>query len=638
MHSTLKASAALALLISHTPAYAQEAFDLGEIVLSATAIPLEKKRTGSSVEILGDGGGVGQNADLLFKASLQRLPGVSAQQNGPSGTAATVAVRGIQERYTAVYVDGIKVNDPSSTSGQYANFGGFIVGGIKRAEVLKGSQSALHGSAAVAGVINVYTLPDFDSPEGTKQNTEVSFGSYNTASASYGFTKRTGDLSTALSLSHAKSDGFSAADENNGNVEPDGFESTRLSFGLGYQVSDYVRVGFTGFVLDGKSEYDEALRSGGYADGTVGDETGARRETGIRVFTEIDNGGIWQHEFSVSYFNVDRSQVSLTTAPDSYSPSADSYEGERRRFDWQSNASFSQKLRLSFGADFEKVVSTSSALPGGSAGTSNYGFFTEAAYSPSDILDVVGTVRSDDNSQFGSKTTARLALSYRPNEALTLRGALSNGFRAPVASELYSEYPDDDYFGNPNLKPEESVSVELGFDYDVSDNTLINATVFRNNIDNLVQYSPCPSNPDWSCLIGTFSTVENTPGISSYRGAEFGVQHSFSDRASMNLAYTYLDAKTAAGARLPRVARHELFLGADVLLSDRLSSQLGVTHVAGRKDMTDYTVVDLGFGYELSSDVSASLSLHNLFNEQYQTVTGFGTSDRALYFGVRASF
>ena len=54
--------------------------------------------------------------------------------------------------------------------------------------------------------------------------------------------------------------------------------------------------------------------------------------------------------------------------------------------------------------------------------------------------------------------------------------------------------------------------------------------------------------------------------------------------------------------------------------------------------MTDYTVVDLGFGYELSSDVSASLSLHNLFNEQYQTVNGFGTSDRALYFGVRASF
>ena len=649
MHSTLKAPAALALLISHTPAYAQEAFDLGEIVLSATAIPLEKKRLGSSVEILGDGVNVGQNADLLLQSSLQRLPGVSAQQNGPAGTAATVSVRGIQERYTAIYIDGMKVNDPSSTSGQYANFGGFLVGGVNRVEILKGSQSALHGSSAVAGVINVYTLPDLDGPEGTKQNAEVTFGSYGTASATYGFTQRTGDLSMALSLTHAQSDGFSAGDENNGNVEPDGFESTRLSFGLAYQASDSVRVDLTAFTSDNKSEFDEGAGSGFSFDGTPGDETGERRETGVRVFTEIDNGGAWQHELSMSLFNVDRSQASLTTAPSSFGGFTNSFEGERRRLDWQSNGRVNEQLSLSFGADVEKVISKSSSIPGGQADTENYGVFAEAVYSPSDMLDVIGTIRHEDNSQFGNKTTGKLALSYRPNEALTLRGVAATGFRAPVPSELYSAFPSSEYFGNPNLKPEESLSVEVGADYDVSEATRIGATIFKNEIDNLVQYAPCPytdpANFDFSCQTGTFSTVENTPGTSSYRGVEFSLQHSFSDRASMSLAYTYLDAKTAAGARLPRVARHELFLGADIALSDRLSSQLGVTHVAGRPDSTspaqampDYTVVDLSFEYDLSSDVSASLALHNLFDEQYQTVAGYGTSDRAIFFGVRASF
>ena len=653
MHSTLKASAALALLISHTPAYAQEAFDLGEIVLSATAIPLEKKRLGSSVEILGDGVNVGQNADLLLQSSLQRLPGVSAQQNGPAGTAATVSVRGIQERYTAIYIDGMKVNDPSSTSGQYANFGGFLVGGVNRVEILKGSQSALHGSSAVAGVINVYTLPDLDGPEGTKQNAEVTFGSYGTASATYGFTQRTGDLSMALSLTHAQSDGFSAGDENNGNVEPDGFESTRLSFGLAYQASESVRVGLTAFTSDNKSEFDERNTSG-FVDGTLGDETGARRETGVRVFTEIYNGGAWQHELSMSLFNVDRSQASLTVA--SGDPFDYSYKGERRRVDWQSNARVNEHLNVSFGADFEEVIAKSSGIPGGKADTNNYGVFAEAVYSPSDILDVIGTLRNEDNSQFGNKTTGKLAFSYRPNAAITLRGAAATGFRAPVPSELYDEYPDDDYpyLGNSNLKPEESVSVEVGVDYELNDATRISATVFKNDIENLVQYAACPpkdpDNPDenlrdYTCQTGTFSTVENTPGTSSSRGVEFSLQHSFSDRASMSLAYTYLDAKTAAGARLPRVARHELFLGADIALSDRLSSQLGVTHVAGRPNSTspaqampDYTVVDLSFEYDLSSDVSASLALHNLFDEQYQTVAGFGTSDRAIFFGVSASF
>jgi len=649
MHSTLKASAALALLISHTPAYAQEAFDLGEIVLSATAIPLEKKRTGSSIETLGDGEAVGGGGDVELTSPLQRLPGVSVQQNGPAGTVANVAVRGIQERYTAVYVDGIKVNDPSTTSGQYANFGGFVLGGVKRVEVLKGSQSALHGSSAVAGVINVHTLLDSEIAEGMKQNAQFSFGSYGTASASYGFTQRTGDMTMALSLSHARSDGFSAGDERNGNVEADGFESTRISFGAAYQATDALRLGFNAFVVDGESEFDEAAFSGLPVDGTIGDESRVRREVGLRLFAEIDNGGLWSHDFSLSSFNIDRSEVSITTDAGSYDPFSSHFEGQRRRAEWQSNVTVSQQFQMSFGADFEKVMSKSASIPGGQAGTNNFGVFGEFVYSPSGSLDVIATLRHDDNSQFGKKNTGKLSFSYRPSAALTFRGSAATGFRAPVPSELYSAFPSSQYFGNPDLVPEDSLSVEVGADYEISATTRLSATVFKNEIDNLVQYAPCPAvdpvNYDFSCQAGTFSTVENTPGTSRYRGVEFRLQHKVSDRVGMNAAYTYLDAKTAAGARLPRVARHQLYMGVDIALSDRLDSQIGISHVAGRPNnsypsqvMSDYTVVDLSFDYALSSDVSASVSVHNLLNEQYQTVTGFGTSDRALYFGVRASF
>lgn len=649
-HPSFAVLAASAAILSQ-PAFAEEVLDLDEIVITATAQPIEKQRTGTSVEVLGEDGSVGESGDVEVTSALKRLPGVTSQQNGPLGTTTNVSIRGAQERYSAVYVDGIKVNDPSSTSGQYGNFGGFTIGGLDRIEVLKGSQSALHGSSAVAGVINVFTLPDLDGPEGKQQRAEFLFGSYGTFAGSYSLNQNHGDLSLSFGASHAQSDGFSAGDENLGNTEADGFRSTRLSFGLAYQATDTLRVGVNGFVSDGRADFDEGA-FGGPVDGTPGDESGARTERGLRAFAEFDGGGAWQHQVSASYFNVDRSQESLTVAPGSFGSFSSQFEGERRRMEWQSNAKLSERLSLSLGADYEKLTSTDTAIPGGTASIHNRGVFAEAVYSPSENLDVIGTLRYDDNSQFDSATTGKLAVSYRPNDALTLRGAVATGFRAPVPSELYSAYPDPlyPYFGNPDLAPEESQSVEIGFDYALSDATAISATAFRNGIENLVQFQSCPYVFDsdlgfWVCAPDSFSTVVNTPGTSTYKGLEFNLEHRFSDDLGMTLAYTYLDAKTAAGARLPRVAEHELYLSLEVAITDRLDGQLAITHVAGRPPetspaqvMPDYTVVDLIFEYELSEAATAYLSVHNVLDEQYQQIAGYGTSGRAVFAGLRARF
>lgn len=648
--ATLLASTAIST--APTLTLAQElAFDLDPIVVTATTQPIEKKRSGASVEVLGDGDTVGENGDLQLNTALQRLSGVSTQQSGPPGTVTNVQIRGASERYNAVYIDGIKVNDPSSTSGQYGNFGGMSAGGLSRVEVLKGSQSALYGSSAVAGVINVFTLPQADDPEGTRQQVEVMFGSYGTLAGSYSYSQNLGDLSLSFGLSHAQSDGFSAGDENLGNTEADSYRSDRLSFGLAYQASDAVRLGLNGFYAVGHSEFDEGTGAGP-VDGTPGDERGARTERGLRLFTEIDTGGAWTHEASLSYYNVDRSQDSLTVAPGSFGAFTSQFEGERQRLDWQSSVAVNAQLGLTLGADYEKLISKDTSIPGGSASTSNRGVFAEAIYSPRDDLDVIAALRHDDNSQFGNATTGKLALSYRPTDALTLRGSVAGGFRAPVPSELYAAFPDPlyPYFGNPDLDPEESTSVELGFDLDLSRDTTLSTTAFHMGVDNLVRYAPCPVTEDFvnfSCDPGTFSTVENEPGTTTFQGLELQLEHQFSDRLGMTLAYTYLDAATADGERLPRRARHELFLNFEASLSDRLTSQLSVTHVADRADdtavfpaqpMSDYTLVDMGLDYALSDTATAYLAVNNVFDEQYQQIAGYGTSGRALYVGLRADF
>ncbi|WP_050930336.1 TonB-dependent receptor plug domain-containing protein [Aestuariivita boseongensis] len=645
----LASASALALILAAPAARAQQlTLDLGEISVTATAEPLEEGRTGTSVRILTAEDELSVPGDLQLTDALRRETGLSVLQNGPAGTSAELRIRGAQERYTAVYVDGIKVNDPASTSGQYGNFGTFGIGALAGAEVLKGSQSALYGGSAVAGVVNVFTLPDLDGPQGITQRANVMFGSFGTIAASYAYAHNAGAWSTAFALSYAEADGFSAGDENRGNTEDDGFRETRVSFGAAYQASDTLRLGFNGFYVTADTEFDEGTGAGP-VDGTPGDETGTREEIGLRLFAEIDTG-LWQHDFALSYFNVDRTLVSATVAPGSFSAFTSTFEGERQRFDWQSSGQINDQLRLTFGADWEKLTAKSTSLPGGSAETTNTGLFAEALYTPNNQLDINASVRFDDNSQFGNETTGRLAVSYRPTQELTLRGVLATGFRAPVASELFSAFPDPLYpfFGNPALAPETSESIEIGFDYRFAPDAVFSATVFRNEIDNLIQFAPCPVTVDFvffSCDAGTFSSLANVPGTTTFEGVELEYEHTFSDMVAMRLAYTYIDAATASGALLPRVAEHELFLGVDVNWTDRFATQLSVTHQADRAPDTspaqvlgDFTVVDLSFTYDVTDQAQAYLAIKNVFDEQYQQIAGYGTSDRAFYVGVRATF
>lgn len=643
MKKLLVSASALALTAAGAQA---QGFDLGEIVVFATSVPIEAARTGASVEVLTDDE-LDQTAGLQLSDALARQPGISIVQNGPAGATARFQIRGAQEEFTAVYVDGIKVNDPSSTGGQYGNFGAFPIGAINRVEVLKGSQSALYGGSAVAGVINIGTAPDDNTPMGVTQKAEVKAGSFRTFAASYSYAHKTEDWTAYFSLSHARSDGFSSAEETAGNPEDDGFRESRVSFGATWQATDALKLGFNAFHSTGEAEFDEF----GFApqDGTPGDEFGERDETGVRLFASYAALNGWTHDFAASSFTVDRSQTSLTTSGFA-TTYASRFKGERKRIEYQASGDLTNQIVLSFGADYEKERSEDTNIPGGFSEINTRGAFAEAVFSPSADLDLIGTLRHDDNSQFGGETTGRLALSYRALDTVNLRGSVATGFRPPVASELYSSYPSPLYpfAGNPALDPETSLSTEVGVDVQLGGGAELGVTAFRNDIDNLIAYSACPVTIDFvnfACDPGTFSTLRNNVGTSTLQGLELSYDRPLWDNANLSLAYTYTDARDATGKPLPRVAQHQLYLALDVALTPRFDATMSLTHVANRADdtfpaqaMRDYTVVDTSFTYTLTDTTKAYLMIENLFDEQYQTAAGYGTSDRAFYVGFRAAY
>ncbi|WP_026758602.1 TonB-dependent receptor plug domain-containing protein [Sediminimonas qiaohouensis] len=615
-----------------------QVLDLDEITVSANLTPTEISRSGSAVSTL--------EADDLHDATspsllgtLDSLPGVSVVQNGPMGTSATVNVRGLGSEYIAVRIDGIDVSDPSATQAGFNDFGGLSGMVFNRAELLRGAQSALYGGTAAAGVLTLETLGLETAPEGLRYDVALEAGSHDTASAGFNMTQSEGPLTLAMAISKVRSAGFSAADESAGNTEADGFSRERLALGAAYDLAPGLTIGANAFRRLSESEFDEYGATP--QDGTP-DETSAAAETGARIFLNSDIGA-WRNAGQLSYYQIDRASVSPTVS--GFAETFESaFRGERTQFNYTLSRDFGAAWKLSLGADATRDKVRSTTIPGGSATLDQHGVFAELIYSPSDRLDVTGTLRHDQHSSFGGFNTGRLTVAYRPDTETVLRGMISSGYRPPSTNELFAFYPGNyPTRGNPNLQPETNDAVEIGVDRFFGRGGKLSATVFHQEFDNEIRYSSCPLTANFSgCQPGTQSTYENESGKTLRQGLELAATVPLSQRLTLDGSYTLLDTADPQGDRLTGLPRHDLSLGLSVDTGAQTTARLSLQHVADRIDrqgpMPDYTVVGMSVTHQLSDQTEAYLRVDNLFDEDYQTIRGYGTSGRAAYFGVRASF
>lgn len=595
------------------PAQAQD-IELDEIVVSAFKTAIERIRTGVSVSVVDPSA---KAAPASAVDSLNRLPGVSVSTQGALGSAARLRIRGADQRYIAVFVDGIRVTDPTATQTEY-DFGTLHSANIGRIEVLRGSQSALWGGSAVGGVVNIETPRATE--DGTTQQAQVEAGRYDTRSLSYGLVHKAGALETTLNLSHFLTDGYSAFD---GGTEADGAEVNRVSATLRYQVNGTLALGGALFHQRGSNEFD------GYNNVTFAFEDQAnsqkREETGARVFAELSLGNT-EHVFDLTSYQVGRE----ITDDNGFN----TFDGSRTTVSWQATTEFSDALSLVYGADTMLEEAEYSQLTGGIADTRISGAFGQALWAVNGQLDVSATVRVDRHSSFGNFETGRLSVAYRPDDMTTLRAAIATGFRAPSIDELFGNYPTQAFIGNPALTPEESLSYELGVEREFGNGAVVSATLFQLDVENQIQYQ----------FALPLSTVANIPGTSVRKGVELAAEMPLGDRANLALAYTYTDAKRQTGARIGLVPRHELTLTLQGDITDRLSAGASIKHVADRMNdfafaaMPDYTVVGVDAAYKINDVAEAYIRIENLFDEDYQTSEGYGTSGRAAFVGLRAKF
>ncbi|MCL1628834.1 TonB-dependent receptor [Roseibaca sp. V10] len=602
-------------------AAAQDIINLEEVTFSANLTETELPRSGASVTVL-TAADIAESGATSLVDLLRRLPGISITQDGGMGGSGSLRLRGAEARYTAIYIDGIRIDDPSGVQTQ-TDIGQLGLANLGRIEILRGSQSALYGGSAVGGVINITSLRAEE--DGLTQTLQAEGGSHATALLSYGLAYRQDRLELSLGLSHVRTNGETAFEGVSGgivyapNAESDGYNRSKVNLAVRYQATDMLALGLAGFYQRSNSEYD-ANDAFGFTSLDPNSDAEARwRQLGLRAFAQLDSA-FGTQEFGVSRYNVERRYiVGGAFASDN------TYIGERTRMDWKGISDLSPGYTLVYGADWEREDYNQTGTFGGfRSDTSIAGAYAQLLGRPADLLDVTAAVRYDDHSRFGGFLTGRLSFAYQVTDSLTLRGQVARGFRAPSNFELFSA------FGDPTMDAETSVSVEAGADYRLANGGTVSATLFQVRIDGKI---------DYDTVTARYAQIE----ASRSRGVELFADIPITDRASVTLAYTYTDANItegpSAGSRVERVPRHNMTLGADLQILDRLSGSASLTHVADRTGgLADYTTVDLGFRYGLTDTADLTLRATNLFDQDRQQVRGYKTPGRAFYLGLSSRF
>lgn len=551
---------------------------------------------------------------------LQGRAGIEIAQNGPPGTLSSLFMRGTQSDHSLVLVDGVRIN--SATSGG-ASLEMLPLEAIERVEIVRGPRAAAYGADAIGGVIQVFTR--HGTASGTQGGLKASTGSDSTQRQSAWVA--TGDDDTRLnaSLFHRDGDGFNAKQADDSG-ERDGFEREGAQLGLSHRVNDDVEVSVNALRQNFENEYDNCSFPASQDCVTKGYLQSFGGQLDVQLQPD------WQMLITAGHFDEQREERARgmrTTLTESHRNEA----GIQHRFTRNNGVDV-------IGVDYRQdKIDYQDDLYGNSFqqdSRENYGIYgmMQRTYG---AHEVSGSLRYDDDSLFGDKTTGSLGYAYRITPYQRLGASVSTAYKAPNLAELYGP---SSWGANPDLDAEESKNLEAFWSFDKGPwNARV--TLFENRIDDLIVYSQ----------IGEKYQNYNVDEA-RIRGIELsGGWHG--EKLSTDLALTFQDpevrqwsdsnAGIEEGDRL--LQRANRFARWDVDYQVFPDWSVGTTlNVSGDRiaygggTTAGYGVIDLRTSWQVTSMVELSAKVENAFDKEYQLVDDYNTQDRYVEGGVTLRF
>lgn len=626
----LTSTAALGLVATGVRAEEDPVNPLNQIVVSATRTEQALGVTGTSVSLV-TAEDIRATQKVMLSDVLRETPGVTVVRSGGPGAQTSMFIRGVGGDQTAVLIDGVRINDPSTPGGS-AHVTDLITTGVERVEILRGPQSTLYGSHAIGGVVNILTQ---QGEPGLRAEALVEGGSFDSWRAAGTVAGGSEKVQGSLSASLYDTDGVSAADVDDGNTEKDGYRNWGVLGSLGAALTDTVRLDLKGLYNRGSAEFD-GFPPPDYVYADSDNHTRNELYSGYAGVTFGTPGSPMTNRLGLGLSRTDRLDFEGDVQ-------TNDTRGENRRFEYQGIVRVIEGTEITFGAETERTKIRNMGqwdLEPLKAAVDMHSYYVQGQATLVDNLTLTAGVRYDDHDTFGSHTSFRVAGAYQvPQTDTLLRANWGEGFKAPTLYQLYSVY------GNTDLRAETSEGWEAGIDQGFVDGRIrVSATWFQNQLTNQIDYVNCTAG-DPKCAPGSWGYYDNV-AQASFKGLELGLLLQPIDPLVIKANYTWLKARNdVTDTDLARRARDSFQTSVNWQANERLSLSASLTMTGDSYDsagnfnrLDGYTLVDVRASYAVTKGLELYGRIENLFDADYEVARGYGVLGRGAFVGLRATY
>lgn len=623
---------AIAALTSLSPHIHAQDTNIETITIAGTGAPISLGQIAGSVTIIDevqirDSGAIGIT-DLL-----RTVAGVNIGQTGPSGSLSEVRFRGSESNHIMVLVDGVAINDVGQ--GGLTDFSHLLMTNIARIEVLRGPQSAIWGSSAIAGVISITTKQSTN--DKLQSSAGISMGTRNTYRANASVSRRIDKVGVNINASTYKTAGENISREGE---EKDAYSNTDISGGLNYNFNSNNKLAFNARLLNFTADADGY----NFATGLVSDNNALAKGEQISLglnwhFAPSDSASeqsIYSQLLSIQY---------SSQATDNFNDKLfeRSSKGEKLRLLWTNRFKFAYDQWINVGLestseDFEQRGATAENQANQDQSNETISFVTDGLYGLTKELSLSASYRYDNNDDFNNADSFRIGATYAINNNWRVFISQGKAVKNPTFVERFGFFPNS-FLGNESLIPEQQKSTEAGIEGSFN-NTSVQVNWFDSQLDN--EILGFVFDPD----SGQF-TAENATEKSERQGIEISVTGHI-NQLSWRAQYSYLDAMEGKAIELRR-SRHSGSASATYTLNEYHQWYLQADYSGTKFDrffppfpepsqvlsLDSYWLASANYIYTHSDKLSLNLRFSNLFNKEYEDVIGYNTENRRALLSVQ---